>query len=211
MNMVFDRDTMIDFIAPVPPGLCEVLSLIKLLEAINVEDYDTIILDVAPSEQFFQMLASPKKSLQWFQTFLRLLNKYGELINLDKTKELIIDISVGINKIRSMLKTSGQLAFLNVIIPEGTIYEKAKKLLECIEQFVNSHLWIAANMTAPAGQCDYCNQLRLQQQSCIAKLRSSFSNYEVIEIPLISHQLFGIRHLEELSGRLYPPAQKRIP
>lgn len=202
----FDRETMIDLIAPAPPCLSEVLSLIKLTETFNEEDYDAIVLDLAPGEQFFQILESPRITLHWFRTFLKLLNNYGELINLENTKELMIDLSIGINKIRSMLKTSGQLACLNVIVPEAVTYEKAVKLMDSILQFKNSRLWIAANQITPAGQCGYCSQVRVQQQSYIAKLRSRFSNYETVEIPLISHQLSDISHLEELTRLLYTPA-----
>lgn len=203
MDVEFDREVMTELIALTPPGLDEVMALLKLMELSDEKNYDVIILDTAPTGHLIRMLEMPELARQWFKTFFKLVSKYKGLVSLDKTTELMVEMARGVRKVQTTLMASDQTAFVGVTVPEAMVFAETEKLLASIQHLRVNSRWLVANMIIPSNQCCFCNQVRAQQQSYMAELRARFTSYQTVEIPLFPHQVSGFDDLAELACLLY--------
>ncbi|TCO77375.1 ArsA family ATPase [Marinisporobacter balticus] len=199
VDVAFDREVMTEIISLIPPGLDEVMALIKLMELSDEKDYDVIILDTAPTGHLIRMLELPELAMKWLHTFFKLVLKYQNGDSLQKTADLMFEMIRGVRKVQSTLVDPDHTGFIGVTVPEAMIVEETEKLLESIQRLGVNSRCLVVNMVTPPNQCYFCNKVQAQQQSYMADLRARFTNYQMSEIPLFPHQVRGIDNLTELA------------
>jgi len=202
IDVAFDKEVMTELISLMPPGIDEIMALMKLMELSDKENYDVIILDTAPTGHLIRMLELPELARKWFYTFFRLVLKYEGVVNLQKTTDLILKMYRGVRKVQSDLTAADQTSFLGVTNPEAMVVKETERLLSSINKLGINSSRLVINMVIPPNQCYFCSQKRIQQQSYIEELRMKYLPYKMVEIPLFSHEVKGIENLMELSRLL---------
>ena len=203
LDIEFDREVMTELITLIPPGLDEVMALLKLIELTNDKSFEIVILDTAPTGHLVRMLEMPELARQWFSTFFKLMLKYQGVVNLQKTIERMVEMARGVIKVQASLTASDKTVFIGVTTPEEMVFAETEKLLAAIQRLKISSRWLVANMVIPSNQCSFCSRIRANQQSYLADLCKRFANFQTVHLPLFPHQVSGINDLTRLAGLLF--------
>ena len=75
-DIPFDRRVMERMLDLSPPGLDEIMALVRAMEFLEAGRYDIFILDSAPTGHLLRLLELPELIDQWLKTFFGLLLKY---------------------------------------------------------------------------------------------------------------------------------------
>lgn len=205
MDVKFDREVMTELIALTPPGLDEVMAMMKLMELADQDEYALFILDTAPTGHLIRFLELPNLARDWFKTFFKLMLKYRGIVRLNKTAELMLQMAKGVRKIQESLLDAQKSIFLPVTIPESMGLAETEDLLQALVRLGIPCRSLLINMVIPPNECNFCSQLQLQQQRHINNLRTRLKNFDFITLPLFPWQVKGVKNLLELARLLYAP------
>jgi arsenite/tail-anchored protein-transporting ATPase len=130
VEVSFEQEAMESLLSLTPPGLDEVMALIKLVEHIDSGRFSTIVLDTAPTGHLLRLLEMPALAEQWLQQIFRVLLKYEKLIRLPKVTAKLISLSRGVKKLRAMLTDNTRTALYPVTIATTMALEETRDLAE---------------------------------------------------------------------------------
>ena len=202
----FDRNVMAMFARTSPPGMNEVFALEKLTEFINEKKFDWYILDTAPTGHLLVLLEFPNLVRDWLSRAYRSLVKYQVQIALTNLKELgnrILKSTQLVNKIHEMLTDSHASQLVTVTIPEAMGVEETGRLLASVKNLGVPCSNIFVNMVTPPSDCSFCFSKRAGEQRYIEKLSKMNSEYNIVQVPLLPHQITGVEELGKLAETVY--------
>ncbi|MDO9529574.1 MAG: ArsA family ATPase [Syntrophales bacterium] len=206
MEMRFDRNVMAMFARTAPPGMNEVFALEKLTEFINEKKFDWYILDTAPTGHLLVLLEFPNLVRDWLSRTYRSLLKYQVQIALTNLKELgdrILKSTQLVNKIHDMLTNPEVSQLVTVTIPEAMGVEETTRLIASVKRLGVPCSNIFVNMVTPSSGCAFCCSKREGEQRYIQKLSQKNPEYNIVQVPLFSHQIRGVEKLTRLSETIY--------
>ena len=82
-----------------PPGIDEIAALSSITDLLEQKDYDTIVLDTAPTGHLIRFLELPQVALSWVRTFIKLLLKYQHIVHANEIAEELVSLSKGIKRV----------------------------------------------------------------------------------------------------------------
>lgn len=206
MEMRFDRNVMAMFARTAPPGMNEVFAMEKITEFINEKKFDWYILDTAPTGHLLVLLEFPNLVREWLSCTYRSLVKYQVQIALTNLKELgnrILKSTQLVNKIHDMLTNPEVSQLVTVTIPEAMGVEETGRLLASVKRLGVPCSNIFVNMVTPPSGCAFCFSKREGEQRYIQKLSQKNPEYNIVQVPLFSHQIRGVEKLTRLSETIY--------
>ncbi len=169
-SIEFDRQVMAELVSLTPPGLDELMALMKIMEFIDTGQFDHYVLDLAPTGHALRFLETPIIVRQWFITFFKLLLKYQGIASLHKAAELLRQESKQLRKVQQYLLDPGQCQFVTVTIAEAMAVLETKRLLKRLAELKISCNLVVTNMLAPANDCPFCATLRAGQQTYLDEI-----------------------------------------
>ena len=203
IDLPFDRDILQRLKELTPPGLDEIMALMKIEELVKSGEYDLIILDTAPTGHTIRLLELPDIALDWFDAFGRIIYKYRGVISLVDTLRFVLEKRRDTEKTIKILRNKEETEFVMVTIPEAmSVFETENFISELkkAELFLE-HIIINGIIPIPAMKCGFCISRLENQRECIQELKKS--GYKISEIPLHEHEIQGIDMLADLAGTLY--------
>ena len=84
-DLPFDRQVLERMLDLSPPGLDEMMALVRSMEFLKQGRYDVLILDSAPTGHLLRLLEMPELIENWLKTFFRLLLKYKLILPLPES------------------------------------------------------------------------------------------------------------------------------
>lgn len=152
-DLAFDREVLERLLDLAPPGIDEVMALVRVVELLESKDdatrFDTIILDTAPSGHTLRLLALPVLIEQWLASIFRVLLKYQRLVKLPKLQKRLVELSRGTKKLGAMLKDGSTACVLPVAIPTKLALEETKDLVTACRASGLSVLSMVVNLVTP--------------------------------------------------------------
>jgi arsenite-transporting ATPase len=109
-----------------PPGIDEIISLVEIMT--RAEEFDTIIVDTAPTGHFLRLVELPEIGLNWIHALLRLLMKYGALASLDALARDLLGFSKRLRQLKLDLSTQGTSAVFVVTLNEPMVSAETARL-----------------------------------------------------------------------------------
>ena len=103
MEIKFDREAMRELVELTPPGIDEIAALGTISDLLDLERYQTLILDTAPTGHLIRFLELPQVALSWIRTFIKLLLKYKDVMRADQVAEELVALSKSIKKVIALL------------------------------------------------------------------------------------------------------------
>ncbi len=200
-NIEFDRQVMEELIALTPPGLDELMALLKIMDFIEEGQFDRYVLDMAPTGHTLRFLETPAMVRQWFITFFKLLVKYQGIVQLSGVSELLLHKSKQLRKVQKMLNDPDQCQFVTVVIPEAMAVSETKRLMSRLADLSVACRLGIANMVMPEGACPFCSSVRADQGRFLAELETLVPG--LMRVPLFPHEMRGIAGLSEVANLLY--------
>ncbi|OPL09754.1 MAG: hypothetical protein AVO34_04875 [Firmicutes bacterium ML8_F2] len=203
LDIKFDREVMAELIDLSPPGLDEIMALLKLMEPEMQKGFDIFVLDTAPTGHLVRFLELPDVIREWLGSFFRVMLKYKEIVQLQRTVESMLEMAKSVRALQERFIDSKETAFIGVVVPEEMIISETKRLFSTLEQLRIKSSSLVANMLVPASDCNFCSQVRVMQKQHLNHLQKQYPGLHIAKVPLLSHQVKGLEKIQELSGYLY--------
>jgi arsenite-transporting ATPase len=200
-NVEFDRQVMEELISLTPPGLDELMALMKIMDFIDAGQLDRYVLDLAPTGHALRFLETPTVVRQWFITFFRLLLKYQGIASLNKVAELLRQKSKQLRKVQKLLFDPQQCQFVTVTIPEAMAVLETKRLVNRLAELKIPCNLVVTNMLVPACDCPFCSTVRAGQQPYLKEIDALLP--WSIRLPLFPRAVQGFDKLSQVADRLY--------
>ena len=203
MDAPYDRAIMHELIDSTPPGIDELMGMMKIMDFMERREFDRYILDMAPTGHALRFLELPDMIREWFKTIFRLLLKYKGVSGsgLNKTAELILKRSRQLRLVETALRNPQRCQFVCVTIPEAMSLAETKRLVQRLSQLKVACRELIVNMVVPPTQCPFCSAKRSEQQSHLKEFGAL--GLGVHQVPLFSHQIVGIDSLREVAEAIY--------
>jgi arsenite-transporting ATPase len=200
-NLEFDRQVMEELISQTPPGVDELMALIKIMEFIEVRQYTHYVLDLAPTGHALRFLETPALMRKWFITFFRLLLKYQGVIQLRQVSELLLKLSKQLRQVQQLLTDPERCQFVAVTIPEAMAVSETSLLLQHLKELSVAYRWVVVNMVVPDSSCTFCATARRAQQPYLEEISTLAP--ELIHVPLFSQPVVGIADLLKVANIIF--------
>lgn len=174
LEIKFDREAMRELVELTPPGIDEIAALSSITDLLDKKDYDTIVLDTAPTGHLIRFLELPQVALSWVRTFIKLLLKYQQIVHANKIAEELVALSKGIKRVLALLTDAGSCEFVGVAIPERMSLEETTDLVRSLIELRIPMRQLLVNGMVPekaAADCDFSNQRRIAQSIVIEEFR----------------------------------------
>jgi arsenite-transporting ATPase len=131
-DMAYDREAMEHLLDLAPPGLDEIMALIKVIDLIESGKFGVVVLDTAPTGHLLRLLHLPELIEQWTGGIFNVLLKYQKIVRLPKITKKLIEISKGVKRVRSMVRDGVSACLFPVTIAtEMALAESGDLVEEC--------------------------------------------------------------------------------
>ncbi len=209
MEDVFD-------VAGMTPGVDEVAAFDKFMRYMNEKDYDYIVFDTAPTGHTLRFLSLPDILDSWLGKAIRIRMKFSGMIGtfkkllpfgeedgqgmgtevLDKMKERIVVA-------KQILSDPKRTSYNIVMIPEEMSILESERSLDVLKEYGIPVKNIIVNQLIPENPgCSFCTEKRKTQQKRLDSIRSRFSAFKIMEIPMFKEEVRGEAMLHKLGERL---------
>jgi arsenite/tail-anchored protein-transporting ATPase len=198
LEIKFDREAMRELVELTPPGIDEIAALSSISDLLGEQNYDTIVLDTAPTGHLIRFLELPQVALSWVRTFIKLLLKYQHIVHATQIAEELVALSKSIKRVLSLLTDTAACEFVGVAIAERMSLEETvdlSKSLERLEMPMQKLLINGVVPEEPAEKCDFCRNRRRQQLAVITEFERRLKT-QLFSAP---QQPFAIQGPEDLA------------
>lgn len=203
-DLPFDRQVMERLLDLSPPGLDEVMALVRTMEFLEPRRYDLLILDSAPTGHLLRLLELPELLDSWLKSIFGLLLKYRLSRRFPELSRRLVQMSRDLKLLRNLWRDSSRTALYVVsILTEMAFQETGDLLAACGRLGVPAPV-LFLNQATPAGDCDLCAALNRRETLIREKFRQTFAGMHQTVIYRQSEPR-GLRRLGELGQVLYRP------
>ncbi len=199
MEIKFDREAMRELVELTPPGIDEIAALGAISDLLDLERYQTLILDTAPTGHLIRFLELPQVALSWIRTFMKLLLKYKDVMRANQVSEELVALSKSIKKVIALLTDPELCEFVGVAIPERMSLEETADLAKSLEKLKVPLKKLLINGLVPENACKFCQSRRKMQQEVIGEFRKKFRrrSVEIFVAPQQPYEITGLKALRE--------------
>jgi arsenite-transporting ATPase len=199
MEIKFDREAMRELVELTPPGIDEIAALGTISDLLDLERYQTLILDTAPTGHLIRFLELPQVALSWIRTFIKLLLKYKDVMRANEVAEELVALSKSIKKVIALLTDPERCEFVGVAIPERMSLEETADLAKSLEKLKVPLKRLLINGVVPENDCRFCRTRRKLQQEVIGEFQRKFRrrSVEIFTAPQQPHEITGLKALRE--------------
>ena len=138
----FDKADIADFLDLSLPGMDEVMAIMEMARLLKENEFDTLVVDTAPTGHTVRMLDLPEKMKTWIDVMDLMQHKHRYMYRKFTGKKYIKDecdlflegLSADINRVRKMLGNKDTTRFVPVLIPELMSVYETKRLIASLEK-----------------------------------------------------------------------------
>ena len=197
MEIKFDKEAMRELVELTPPGIDEIAALGTISDLLDLERYQTLILDTAPTGHLIRFLELPQVALSWIRTFMKLLLKYQNVMRANQVAEELVALSKSIKKVIALLTDAERCEFVGVAIPERMSLEETMDLAKSLEKLNVPLRKLLINGVAPDDACAFCKSRRKAHDHVIAEFEKRFRrrSVEIFVAPQQPHEIRGAADL----------------
>jgi len=199
MEIKFDREAMRELVELTPPGIDEIAALGTISDLLDLERYQTLILDTAPTGHLIRFLELPQVAISWIRTFMKLLLKYRDVMRANQVAEELVALSKSIKKVIALLTDPERCEFVGVAIPERMSLEETADLAKSLERLKVPFKRLLINGLILENDCKFCRSRRKMQEEVIGEFQKKFRRHsvEIFVAPQQPHEITGPKALRE--------------
>ncbi|MFA4928777.1 MAG: TRC40/GET3/ArsA family transport-energizing ATPase [Patulibacter sp.] len=202
----------------VPPGLEELLSLLRLVALQRSDDYDTIVVDCAPSGETLRLLSFPDIAHWWLQ---RITPREDELLGAARPLARALlgvslpdgDVTAEIHRlmesllaIRALLVDHEHVSIRLVATADQVVIEETRRTFTALALYGVATDAVVVNRLFPDDVGAYFAAWRERQQARMAEIGDAFAPLPILRAPYFDHEVVGAEALDRLGATLYPHA-----
>jgi arsenite-transporting ATPase len=203
-DVPFDRQVLERMLDLSPPGLDEIMALIRIMEFLEQGRYDMFILDAAPTGHLLRLLELPELVDQWLKTFFGLLLKYRLTFRLPDLSQRLVRISQDLKVLRNLWRDPSRTALFAVTILTEMAFQETSDLLAVCERLGMAAPVLFLNLATPPWDCSLCSALIRREAQIRDKFHGAFAGSQQTII-YRQREPRGLKLLEVLGQALYRP------
>jgi arsenite-transporting ATPase len=211
-SLVPVQEEIIDYIGSAP-GIDEEFMLDYIAGLAREGEYDKIVWDTAPAGHTLRLLKMPIIFIEHLdeaaKVYLRLYSamlKIRETLGLKKPRREIFDIISGWRKLSEELLEflrSPQVEVIPVGTPQGLSVSQVKRLMQELENFGIRVNKMVMNSVVLEPECEFHRRVAEVQQRYLKELREAYPEVELVEVPLLPHEIKGLGSIKEMENLLF--------
>jgi arsenite-transporting ATPase len=128
IEVAHDRGIIRDLFALAPPGIDELYALTVIGEELEKGQFDTIIIDPAPTGHLLRLLDMPRLAVAWSHQLMRLMLKYRDVVSLGDAAQELLDFARRTKTLEARLVDSERSTTIIVALDEPLVREETARL-----------------------------------------------------------------------------------
>jgi len=197
-----------------PPGMDEALSFAKILEYADSDEFDTIVLDTAPTGHTLRLLNIPEfldsfigrmLKMKTFisNTMAMIKSFFGASADKDRTIENLEILKEKILIARDQLMDEEKTQFVIVGIPTMMSIFESERLFEELKQHLIPNKHMVINQINPENpNCSYCMHRREEHLKNIDYIKNVFPQHTITTVESFNSEIRGIDMLNKLKTKI---------
>ncbi|MCL5098912.1 MAG: ArsA family ATPase, partial [Candidatus Omnitrophica bacterium] len=134
MDLAYDREAMENFLDLAPPGLDEVMALTHLMDLLDQGQFQSFVLDSAPTGHLIRFLEMPGLINHWLKVYFGLALKYKHLFRTPKVTQRLVKISKALKSFRTLISNPVQCSLYAVSILTSMAFHETKDLIDACQR-----------------------------------------------------------------------------
>lgn len=206
------------------PGVDEVLALLAVRDLAESGDWDTIVLDCAPTAETLRLLALPE-ALGWYlakilpahrrlarsmRPFAAVLGR-GDALPPDDLFAAVLTLMDELSSVRRLLSDPATTSVRLVLTPEAVVTAEARRTFTALSLYGYGVDMVVANRVMPDGAGEWQQGWVAAQRRQLDSVRDSFAGVEVCEVAYRAAEPVGIDALRSIGELLYGELPGRDP
>jgi arsenite/tail-anchored protein-transporting ATPase len=198
------------------PGMEELSNLLYIVSYAESGDYDTIIVDSAPTGETLRLLSFPEVLDWWMRRLFPVQRQVAKLarpvlkplLNLPVPDEEVLDsvqqLFPQINKMRTML-TDPQLTSIRLVMnPEKMVIKQTQRTFTYLNLYGYFIDLVICNRLIPDTVTDhYFDYWKTNQDKYFKEIGERFAPLPILTLPLLEQEVVGLDMLRKTAKSLY--------
>ncbi len=197
------------------PGIEEEYMLNYILELVESGQYDLVVWDTAPAGHTLRLLHLPQIFLRhleaatkFYMNLYSYFEKLKESVKLKRSKRTLLEIISGwenlAEKVVSFIRDSQKSEFIIVTIPEALGVKQTERIVKDFDEYQLKVNHLIVNYVITEADCEFHQIRKEMQQHYIQLLRELYAHrIQLIELPLMPHEIKGIERIQKISEILF--------
>ena len=192
----------VEFMTSVLPGLSDEFMVDYIRELPLNGEYNAVVWDTAPLGQTLALLETPALLSEHLKMAPRI---YSKLKVGRTTREPILDILKRWEKLSeiNMDFLKNIVDFTLVTIPEALAVEQLEDIFSELEEYGLVVKRIIINNVARNDKSTFMSTKHNQQQEYLRRIHTTYSNMEIVELPMFPYEIKGLERLREIEEILF--------
>lgn len=203
-DLTYDREAMTRLIDLSPPGLDEVMAVIRVLDLLDAEPDTVIVLDTAPTGHLLRFLETPELLQAWVDALFDLLMKYDHMIRMPRLMAELVRIAKGLKGLQKCLTDHEATQVHIVSIPTRSALSETGRLAESLRALDALAARLVVNQLTPESDSTWAKQVRAQEQGALSEYRQKLSGLPIWTLEKQGDPR-GVDGLRALASRLQRP------
>ncbi|MGD0770668.1 MAG: ArsA family ATPase [Tepidisphaeraceae bacterium] len=174
LDLTFDQEAMYGLLDLAPPGLDEVMALIRISEQLEGGKFDLLVLDTAPTGHLLRLLELPQIIEQWIQAVFGVILKFETVLRMPKVSAELVRVSRGIKNLRALLHDPRKCRLLPVTIPTEMALAETSRLVASARRLGIEVGGLILNQVAPPGSSEFERTLHESDAALVRKFTQQF-------------------------------------
>lgn len=197
ISMSYDERTMEELTDLAPPGMNEIMALIKITDFVEEKKFDLFIFDTAPTGHLVRLLEMPDILKQWISVLIKIQIRYKKIMTLHNVMVFMLETKKKIVNTQKIFTCPEETEFVAVTIPEAMGMYETQRLLTNLKDLKIPAKNIIINRVISPTDCCFCGTRRKKQFRYLNETMKRFQEYRIIEMPLFPHEMRGMTDLME--------------
>ena len=175
VSLEFDREVADRILDLSPPGLDEVMALLRAVVLLETKKYDVFVLDTAPTGHLIRLLEMPDLIQGWIKVMFSLLLKYKNILRLPRLADFLVNLSKQLKLLRSLLADprSGQLYVVSILTEMAL--EETRDLVAACKRMEIQVPAIFLNLATSKGTCSLCEAVAEAEERVRIRYEETFA------------------------------------
>ncbi len=174
LDLTFDREVMERILDLAPPGLDEVMALIRVIELLRKGDYDIFVFDSAPTGHFIRLLETPEIIDRWLKVFFGLFLKYRKIFRLPKVSQRLVQISKDLKLLQTLMRDPSRSSLCTVTILSEMALAETRDLIDACSRMEIDVSTLFLNLATSDNDCALCKTIYQRETEIKEKIHRVF-------------------------------------
>ena len=215
----FDKEDIRSFLDLSLPGMDEFMAILELMELVKARQYDTIIMDTAPTGHTIRLLELPGLLQQWVSILDLMMKKHRFMARTfsrgrylpDDCDRWLVTMAGDAKRVEQLLQDAAATEFVVVTIPEEMAVAESERLVAALKRLrIPVRNLVVNHVVEQDSPCPFCQGRRAEQAGSLDRIQREFADLNLLKLPQLPCEVRGVESLRRFArffaGGAHPAA-----